>query len=239
MENLSSQFLSVFNEIEKHLRRLTGTEENHIGFTALLRNAAPLRWEIRRYKETLKEINDLRKVLVHSHSDSKPVATPFSHTVEHLKLIHKTITSPPKIGELFKHSVETCTVKEKLNVAIQRMHQGNYSQIPVCDDTRIIDLLTTDTIARWLSVRLAEDGILEDEPVENVLAHREDFREYEVRPEHNSIFDALEMFEMAQNRGKPLDAIIMTRSGARDDIPTGIVTPTDIPTMYSKMTFDL
>jgi predicted transcriptional regulator len=49
----------------------------------------------------------------------------------------------------------------------KEMAEGDFSQVPVYKDDRLIGLLTAETIARWFANRIeSEGGILDEDTVE-------------------------------------------------------------------------
>lgn len=114
------------------------------------------------------------------------------------------------------------------------MYDLKFSQLPVVDDRGLIDLLTSETIARWVATRLESDGILESEPIETVLAHRERDSTHRVLSREATVFDALDLFDEALHAGNDLDAILLTNSGSNKEMLLGILTPFDIPRMFRE-----
>jgi len=99
---------------------------------------------------------------------------------------------------------------------------------------RLVGLLTSETIARWLGAMLAEGiGLLEEAHVETVLQYTEDHDHYQLVARRRSVVDVIEMFEDYTRRGKSLDAVIITQTGSREEMPLGILTIFDVPQLYA------
>jgi predicted transcriptional regulator len=109
------------------------------------------------------------------------------------------------------------------------MYDHSFSQLPVLDSEKLVGLLTGETIARWLAVRLAGGvGILEEEPVGKVLEHQE-AAGYVLVGRAATVFDGLKAFDQSLRSGTALQAVIVTANGQATESPLGIVTPSDIP----------
>src|SRR5262249_35234802 len=148
---------------------------------------------------------DLRNLVVHTYSRTTPLALPSPHAVERIEAIQHELLSPPRLIQLFRRKVEICGPNDLVGQAARRMLEGCFSQLPVYRDSRLVGLLTTDTIARWLASRLADGiGLLEEELVEKVLPHEEQGREFRLLAHEATVFDALEAFEEASRHGRRL-----------------------------------
>jgi predicted transcriptional regulator len=139
------------------------------------------------------------------------------------------ITSPPPLLSVASKSVHSCRPSDPVGAAARVMHDNSFSQLPVQDSEKLVGLLTGETIARWLAVRLGGgDGILEEEPVGKVLEHQEAVG-YILVGKAATVFDGLKEFDHSLHSGTSLQAIIVTANGKASETPLGIVTPSDIP----------
>ena len=119
--------------------------------------------------------------------------------------------------------------------AARIMHDKSFSQLPVVEGSKIVGLLTTETIARWLATQFQKnEGILEDEPIAAVLKHQEKDSTYKVLAREANAFDALALFDEALHAGNDLDAILLTHNGSKNELLLGILTPYDIPRLISE-----
>jgi CBS domain-containing protein len=126
--------------------------------------------------------------------------------------------------------VKWCRRDERIGAAARVMYDGAFSQLPVYDGTRLIGLLTGETIARWLAATHSIGGEVNfSEPVHAVLAHKEPTTTHAILPQSATVFDGLARFEEALHRGESLLALLVTATGLETDDLLGIVTPTDIP----------
>jgi hypothetical protein len=190
MDDLSSQFLDAFTEIEKHLRVLSEADR-HMTFNEMVEKSSKSDKTVRRLRSQLKDFGELRNFIVHEYRRDQATATPSTHAVERLQAIRDELLSPPRLIGLFRHVVETCSPSDPIGSAAKKMHDGSFSQLPVFDEARLVGLLTTETVARWLASRLAGGlGLLEEEAVESVMRHQEGTHSYAVTGRDATVEDA-------------------------------------------------
>ena len=199
-------------------------------FNEMVEKAARADKGVRRLRSQLKDFGELRNFVVHEYRRDQPTASPSAHAVERLQAIRDELLSPPKLIDLFRLQVETCSPTDPVGAAARKMHDGSFSQLPVYEGDRLVGLLTAETIARWLASRLAGGlGLLEEEIVEIVMRHEEGTHAYVVMDRDATVEDALTAFDDHLHSGKSLDAIILTHSGRGTERPLGIVTVSDMP----------
>jgi predicted transcriptional regulator len=229
MDEPSSLFLDAFTSIEKHLRRSLDADR-HMTFHEMVEKASRSDNAVRRLRGQLKDFGDLRNFVVHEYRLDQATATPSRHAVERLQAIRDELLSPPKLIAEFRRAVATCSPSDPVGAATRKMHDGSFSQLPVYDGDRLVDLLTTETVTRWLASRLAGGlGLLEEEAVASVIRHQEGTHYHEVMGREATVEDALAAFDDHLHSGRTLDAIILTHSGKQTERPIGIVTVSDMP----------
>ena len=64
------------------------------------------------------------------------------------------------------------------------------------------------------------------------MRHTEDPENYEVLAPADTVFDALERFVACQQRGRRLDALVITANASKKHRPSGIITVFDLPALY-------
>lgn len=235
LPRLSDRYLAAYANLEKSLWRLSG-ESKRDSFAAHLDRAAKKNPTVRRFKIDLQELADLRNAIVHERSDGRIIAEPHGSTVEEIERIEKTISDPPKAESFTRTGVHTCRPDQRIGEAARAMFRGSYSQLPVLSEGRIGDLLTTDAIARWIAARFTPElNLMEEEDVDRILAFSEDRDAFRIVARTVELAHVLEMFERGCD-GAALKAVLVTQSGKRTDQPLGIITPSDMPGIYSRLT---
>jgi predicted transcriptional regulator len=235
MDESSSLFLDAFSTIEKHLRRLLDADR-HMTFNEMLEKAARVDKGVRRLRSQLRDFGELRNFVVHEYRRDRPTASPSAHAVDRLQAIRDELLSPPRLIDLFRLPVETCSPADRVGAAARKMHDGSFSQLPVYEGDRLVGLLTAETVARWLASRLAGGlGLLEEEAVEAVMRHEEGTHAYVVMDREATVEEALAAFDDHLHAGKSLDAIILTHSRGATERPLGIVTISDMPRLLAVL----
>ena len=213
MDDLTSRFLDSFATIEKHLRRMLDANRSAT-FNELLGRAVSRDRSVRRLRDQLKTLGELRNFLVHEYKSDQPLAVPSESTVQRIQIIRDELLSPVRLVDLFRPPVEICSPSDPIGVAAKRMLDGSFSQLPVYSGNTLMGLLTSETVARWLAAQLADgQGILEERPVQEVMRHEEGTHSYVVMGRSATIDDALTEFDDYMHAGKVLDAIILTHNG--------------------------
>lgn len=114
---------------------------------------------MRRYRDDLKEFADLRNAVVHERGGGQPIVEPNDWAVARIRAIAEHLMSPPRVLPQFQTSVVTLT-PATIGEAVVIMHERSFSRIPIYEHTQFMGLLTSNTIARWLSASVADDIIL-------------------------------------------------------------------------------
>ena len=229
------RFLSAFRDIEGYLKRLT-THPHPSSFSDLLQSARDHSPIVRRRYKDLKALQELRNAIVHDTDNL--LAEPTEKAVRLIEEIRDLLLRPPRVDTLFQQhgKVKTVDAKDPVSRAVRLMYDNNFSQLPVIDRDSVLDILTTNTIARWLGAQVAEDIFsLEESSVEEVLQYREEGETWRCIPRDSSLVEVAEFFEQELRQGHRPVALIVTHSGKRHEKPIGIITPWDLPEIYRRI----
>ena len=230
---LSDRFLVAFARAEEALTRLLGTTSGS-SFHWLVRQAARRNAIVRSAEDDLLEYAELRNAVVHERGGGFVIAEPHPDVVRRLERIVELIENPPRIEDAMSRPVITCAPDEPVGEAARRMVEGDFSRIPVYQDGTLVGLLTSNALARWLATRLA--GTLDSlvaETVRVVMGHGEAAARFEVVDHETRVADVVGLFLDATQEGRRLEAVIVTRRGAPDERPLGIVTLQDLPRLFA------
>lgn len=228
---MSDRFLTAFSAIEKHLRKVVGSETRQ-SFSDMIRPAAQKASAVRRFEIDLREYGDLRNAIVHERRDGKAIAEPHDSTVFAIERIRDQLLSPPRVLPHFIKRVVSCSISDAVGNVAAQMLDGSFSQVPACDGAACVALLTAETVARWVAAQFKRHGgMLEDAPVSEVLEFTEDRENFAFVSREDTLFETLEQFRRFADRGKTLDAIIVSETGKRTEQPLGIITIYDVPTI--------
>jgi hypothetical protein len=235
MDQTTKRFIEIYNEIDAFLRRFCKAKPQAT-FCSLVSQASASNAAVRSCLHDLHEFAELRNAITHRYQEDQPIATPHVSTVEQFEAIRAVLLSPPKIGRLFSKPVEVCDLSDPIGTVAAKMFASNYSQVPTYHRQKLIGLLTTDTIARWMAFCLKQnDGILEEAPVKAVMEHAEYTENYTLLDPKDTVFDALECFADFHRCGKRLDAIIITHNRSKANTAMGMMTASNIPEVHEVL----
>jgi predicted transcriptional regulator len=145
-------------------------------------------------------------------------------------------SGPEKIIPLFSRKVFAITINDSIGLALNLMFKNSFSQLPVYKNNSFYDLLTNNTISRWLGANVKEEIIsLKETPVTEVLKFTEVKDNYYFLEKDASIEQALEKFNEFEAMGTPLDAILITTNGSSMEELLGIITYTDLPKILNLL----
>src|SRR5690554_7328031 len=170
MKENSELFINAFNKLDKYLESESDNNNYETFSTRIDKSKNRV---VRQYRRTLKSLGDLRNAIVHNHiNDGEPISVPHIRTVEILNDIYSEITKPKTVYDLFKKEVQGVKAEDSLKDLLLKVDESSFSQFPVYDDNNnIIEILNTNTIARWLSANLDDNGslLLIETKVEDVM----------------------------------------------------------------------
>lgn len=231
----SEEFLKTFADVEAWLRKQAGVDRS-VSFYQLIDRASEKNPTARRYRDDLKEYADLRNAIVHERRDVRVIAEPNDRAVEDFQRICTALLNPPKVIPQFKREVKFRNLDEQVGHAVSDMRAGSFSQLPILDNGKVIALLTSETVVRWLASELHNDLVsLSETSIKAVLPHTEEEEHYCFLPRHATLPDALSRFEDFTTRGKDLDAILITETGRPDQSLLGILTVYDLPAILETL----
>ena len=225
----SDKFLEAFKSIEFHLRKVC-KKDKFIPFFDLINYAANIKSEVKLFRDDLKEFSELRNAIVHDKGGGYVIAEPNEEAIKKIEKICSLIIKPPTIFTLFKKKVFTLNTTDPILKAVEIMYKEIISQMPIHNENEFHALLTTNTIARWLGA-CSEDDIfsLKETTIDHVLQYTEDENNYYFMSRNTSIFEALEKFHEYENKGKRLEAILISDGGKPNEKIIGIMTIADLP----------
>ncbi len=228
----SDRFLVSFAQAEDALKRMLGTSSKD-SFRWTVRQAAKRSAVVRSVEEDLLEFADLRNAIVHDRGGGYVIAEPHVATVERLEVIVALLTDPPRIDGTMSHPVVTCSAEDPIGEAAQRMVKGGFTRLPVYSGDELVGLLTAHAIARWIATKLAGPlDTLHEEPVRAVLEYGNGVKRFELVSRDRLVADVVRLFTGATERGRRLEAVLVTANGLPTERLLGIVTVQDLPRLY-------
>jgi predicted transcriptional regulator len=231
MPSLTDRFLAAFGRIEASLHVLANAEDED-NFGDIVSELYPRHLLVRKHAKDLRRFAKLRNFL--SHKNQKEMAAPNEPVVRRAESLAGLFDAPPPLlMNHFSMQVDTCSSSQPVGSAARVMYDKSFSQLPVVDDGRVVGLLTSETIARWIATKLADINMLDEETVGQVQTNQEKDSQYVLVARTYSVTDAFDLFDVHLKKGNDLDAILITNSGIETETLLGIVTAADIPKMLS------
>ena len=228
------RFRRAFLAIDGYLRQLTGSTGRE-PFASVMHKARSRSSVVSRRWQDLEAIRELRNAI--EHDIHGLLADPTDKAVQLVEEIRDLLLKPPHVDTRpFLREVKTVNLEAPVGEAVRLMYEKDFSQLPVVDQGGIADMLTTNTLARWLGAQVAEDIFsLEEALLKDVLCYREDGETWDCISRNRILFDVVEYFERELRQGRRPIALIITHSGRRHEKPLGIITPWDLPEIYKRI----
>ncbi len=227
----AEKFIALYNEID-HILRTMLHEEVWVGFRELVERSAKFNRVVREYEDDLKQIGDLRNVIVHRTTD-KIIAEPSDFIIDLTRKIRDLLKEPPKVIPQFGKEVVLAYADESILKLIRTMKQLNFSKIPVYDGDKFLFLATAETIVRYLADNPEEE--LEKTKIQRLESFLEHKDNYRFVSKDTNIFQVADIFEIYYRNKQKLDAVIITEHGKKDEKPIGIITQFDVGEIYKLM----
>jgi len=231
MENTtnSEQFLNYYNLIDAFLKKEQGLDST-TPYSQKVKDAK--NGVVKKYKDELLSLGELRNAIVHTAKiNGEVIAEPHSKTVARIQELYDLISKPMKVIPKFQFKVIGARTDEFINNILLKMKENSFSQFPVFDtEGNICEIISTNTISRWLSSQLEENGtiIIDKVKVEDLLSEIEYENNYKFIKRSASVYEAYDMFVDNLNLGRNLDAIFITESGRSSEKLLGLITIADI-----------
>lgn len=229
----SENFLDIYNKIDDYLKK-SDNYNSYVNFAQKVKNTKNK--VAQRYKDELLSFGELRNAIVHNpRIGNKAIAEPHNETVSRISELFDKISNPKKVIPEFQFHVLGAKRNEFINRILVDMKKHSFSQFPVFDDDEYVcELINNNTISRWISSQLDEDGtvMIENIKVEDLLSEIEFKANYEFISRNTSIYEAYDLFINQINKNqRNLDAIFITHSGKKDEKLLGLITIGDIASL--------
>jgi len=229
MEN-SDKFLDYYNKIDSFLKK-SGNFDSYSSFSQKIKSSNNK--AVKRYKDELLTFGELRNAIVHNPKiENKTIAEPHENTVLRITELHLEITNPKKVIPEFQFTVLGTKKEDYINDILIEMKKQSFSQFPVFDDENYVyELINNNTISRWLSSKLEENGtiIIDNVRVKDLILEIEFEQNFKFISRDTSIYEAYDMFiEQINKKNRNLDVLFITNSGKRTESILGLITIEDI-----------
>ncbi|MBQ2713901.1 MAG: CBS domain-containing protein [Clostridia bacterium] len=230
--NLSNaeRFVKAYNIIDQSLRQRHNIRRS-LSFSDMIRKTVVVNYIVRKYEDQLIDYGRLRNAIIHNSSDEFLIAEPHTDVVEEFEKIADLVSAPPKVFDTVC-TKEVFTVEHSTNLydVIKLIYSSSYSNIPVYKNGGVIGVANgqkiLDYIGKHLNYGVDIDDFLKNTTIEKFVKDQSgtEIKYFEVCDINLTVEKALNLF--FQNR--KLLMIILTPSGMLQEMPIGLITPTDI-----------
>ncbi len=235
--NNAERFLNAYSTIEHEMERILNLKD-HRRFFELVDKSARVNPVIERYRFDLREYSELRNAIVHDRAGGEIIAVPTAEVVEKIERIAKLLVEPPKVAPLFLKEVLTLSGNYPVARAIRDLSRMSYTQAPVYDNGRLVGLLTSNMIVKWMGICLVENNReinINETTLLDVIKKTGHENDYEIVSANQSLFTVPEHFYRWQHEGRKLEAVLITQNGNPDEKLIGIITNRDLPAVHREI----
>jgi len=229
----SEKFLDLYNKIDAFLKKETEYDV-YVTFSQKIKTSTNKVVKI--YSDELISLGELRNAIVHNPKiGNKAIAEPHDSTVERIEELFNMVSDPKKVIPEFQFEVLGANEDDFINGILIEMKKKSFSQFPVFNEDGLVkELISTNTISRWLSSKMEERGtiIIDNVVVSDFLAEIEFKKNYKFISRATSIYEAYDLFLNQVNLNKRnLDVLFITHSGKINERLLGLITIEDIASL--------
>ena len=235
--NNAERFLNAYSTIEHEMERILDLKD-HKRFFELIDKSARVNPVIERYRFDLREYSELRNAIVHDRSGGEIIAVPTSEVVAKIERIAALLVEPPKVAPLFIREVLTLSGSYPVSRAIRDLSRMSYTQAPVYVNGKLIGLLTSNMIVKWMGICLIsnkEEVNLHETLLTDVIEKAGQENDYQLVSVNQSLFAVPDLFYHWQHEGRKLEAILITQNGDPAEPLLGIITNRDLPAVHREI----
>lgn len=228
--SLSDRFQKAYNVIDDHLK---ATVRKRTFGERVSASTDPIVVERR---NDLLAFAEVRNLMIHRYGNRRYEVEPSAWLVAEIEHIAEVLTRPPTVDEVLGlRDVATCAPGDDALAVSRLMLARDYSQVPVYEDGRYRAVLTFETLARWMTSRLDEIGLLEAEPVSRVLGSAEVEPLVVFGKRTTSVTEVLDIFTSNTRKGVYVSAVLLSEYASPTSPPTNIVVAADIPVLRAAI----
>lgn len=227
--NRAIPFLSAFNEIEKYLRQELGAKKSD-GFSWMVRLAHRKHLLRDSHSEALQAFADLRNAISHgTYRDNRPIAEPLPEAVAEIEKIRDLLLDPPlALSVLGPHKVHSFSPADDIRDALQILRVTEISQFPIYAEGWFVDLLTTNTIARWVAADLDDNDHLDARTIAEVLSYAERNDRASFLPRTATAQEVIDVLTSPPRNSALPRAVLLTEHGRTDQMPLRVIGGSDV-----------
>ncbi len=230
MSELTERFLQLFTDAERLVAAAAQRPDSASQRESFMSNLRDAEKRDSRFKAdtgtTLRACASLRNVLVHERYKARYLAEPRQELVDELQRLIDRLHNPPRVIQHFKCSIREFSEADAIGAVLRYTAEHDFSQVAVRRAGRL-ELLSANTLQRWLAHHAAAAIIELDVTVADVLQYREPgATEIRFAPRECTLTDAQAAFAGGQSEN--LLSLVITERGRAEEKPLALVTPWDL-----------
>lgn len=232
-------FLSAFNDIETHLRIVLEAKRSD-SFWWMVDRAVDRHLLSRRQGEVLKDYGNLRNAISHGrYNDGEPIAEPHPVVVKDIEMLRGLLIDPRSaLSILQPTNVVSLSPDSPVTDALKVIREEGFAQIPIYEDNKFVQLLTTNTISRWVATDLADNNALDARTIADVLAMVKKIDQAVFLAREVTAQEAVDALISPDKVGRLPYAAIVTENGERNQKPLRIITTSDLAILIDSLSLE-
>lgn len=229
-------FLAAFNDIETHLRTALDAKRSD-SFWWMVDRAVDKHLLSRQQGEVLKDYGNLRNAISHGrYHEGEPIAEPHPAVIEDIEMLRGILMDPPRALSILESTdVVTLTPASEVSKALRVIRLQGFAQIPIYEDHKFIQLLTTNTISRWVAKDLADNNVLDARTIGDVLKMVKKVDDAVFLSRDITAQEAVDALINPDKNGRLPYAAIVTETGNRNERPLRIITSSDLAVLIEAL----
>lgn len=230
----SKRFIDGFVQVEMFLKKYLNAPK--VGFVQMVHMASKTHTIIKRYSAELTEYSQLRNAIVHNRiGEDVAIAEPHASVVDTLEKIVEELNHPKLVEDLLTDKkLYTSHPNASLYETLQIQKKNHYSVVPIYHNSQFKGLINPRTYQNLLE---NSEGILDLSKIKikDVIKNAHIDERIVFVASNTSLVDLIEKFITAQENGKGLIAVLVTKSGQVDDYLLGVFTSADLPRLLGAL----
>lgn len=226
----SEVFIDLFTEIEQKLKEICG-DTYHSNFSELLRKARNINPILHQYANDLREYAQLRNAIIHTRRENFIIAEPHNDVIAEIRHIRNLLYNPPRVSKAMKDKPFFATPETPIMEMLETFASKGFMRCPVVDKDKIICLITAKTLARWIITKPTD---FQNATLEVVIPFA-DPNDFIIVSENADIVSLIGQFKNSIKKGNYLQAVLITHNGQPNSPLTGILTPSDLPSLMEMV----
>lgn len=228
------EFLSLFNEIDKHFDKILEAER-FIPYNEKIKIIIWGKFSISRfvkiYQNDLKYFWELRNHISHGLKvDEYIYAIPTQRAIDKLAEFVEKIVSPPLCIDFFRKEVHSVHIQDSLKDLLEAMKHYGYTHVPVYSETEeFLWVVTESWILQRLSEQMIDDNYIDISKVriEHIFISKSN-KDFVFASSNINIYEADEIFTIKKKKGRGLWALFITENGTSAEPIIGMISWNDV-----------